>query len=167
MNCNTKVIDFARPTVFDLQASPGHEVAIRVARDGDRTRAQAVRSPLRAVHINSRHQPKSSSSCSSICAKAHSKLPVVRHRARAGEQIDAIFDIERDGRFADERLAGRREHVVAIGAELQPPIRSERAKLSRYSDVAKAMGCMLKGWGRVHALSRWPARLAHQQCRRK
>ncbi|HVP98709.1 MAG TPA: IS66 family transposase [Roseiarcus sp.] len=66
----------------------------------------------------------------------------------AVKRIDAIFDIEResDGLSADERLAARRERAAPLVAALEVWMRAERAKLSRHSDVAKAMDYMLKRW---------------------
>ena len=85
-----------------------------------------------------------------IAAKARGgKLPVVAPLAVAAvKRIDAIFDIEREinGRSAGERLAVRRERVAPLVAELAKWMRGERARLSRHSDVAKAMNYMLKRW---------------------
>src|SRR5207253_10973865 len=54
---------------------------------------------------------------------------------------------EINGRSADERLALRSERVAPLLAELEAWMRAQRAKLSRHSDVAKAMDYMLKRWG--------------------
>src|SRR5207244_4706388 len=51
-----------------------------------------------------------------------------------------------NGRSAGERLAVRRERVAPLVAELETWMRGERARLSRHSDVAKAMSYMLKRW---------------------
>jgi transposase len=84
-----------------------------------------------------------------VAAKARGKLPVVAPRAlEAVKRIGAIFDIEREinGQTADERLAVRRVRVTPLVAELEAWMRAERAKLSRHSEVAKAMDYMLKRW---------------------
>jgi hypothetical protein len=44
--------------------------------------------------------------------------------------------------------------VAPLVSDLKAWMRAERAKLSRHSEVAKAMEYMLKRWGRVHALPR-------------
>jgi transposase len=66
----------------------------------------------------------------------------------AVKRIDAIFDIERgiNGRSIAERLVGRRERIAPLVAELETWMRAQRAKLSRHSDVGKAMDYMLKRW---------------------
>jgi transposase len=84
-----------------------------------------------------------------VAAKARGTLAVVAPLAlEAVKRIDAIFDIEREinGRSADERLAVRRKCVAPLVAELETWMRAERAKLSRHSEVAKAMDYMLKRW---------------------
>jgi hypothetical protein len=64
----------------------------------------------------------------------------------AVQKIDAIFAVERaiSGRPAHERLALRRSDVAPLVDELLAWMRSERAKLSRHNEVAKAMDYMLK-----------------------
>jgi len=61
-------------------------------------------------------------------------------------KIDAIFAAERaiNGRSADERLTARRTDVAPLVDELLAWMRSERARLSRHNEVAKAMDYMLK-----------------------
>jgi transposase len=84
-----------------------------------------------------------------VTAKARGQLAVIAPLAfEAVKRIDAIFDIEREinGCSADERLALRRERVAPLVAELEAWMRAQRAKLSRHSDVAKAMDYMLKRW---------------------
>jgi len=84
-----------------------------------------------------------------VTAKARGKLPVVSPLAlEAVIRIDAIFDVEREinGLTADKRLAVRRTRVVPLVSELESWMRAERAKLSRHSEVAKAMDYMLKRW---------------------
>ena len=64
----------------------------------------------------------------------------------AVERIDAIFDAERalNGLSADRRRAARQEHVAPLVAGLEAWMRTERARLSRHAEVAKAMDYMLK-----------------------
>jgi transposase len=84
-----------------------------------------------------------------VAAKARGTLTVVAPLAlEAVKRIDAIFDIEREikGLSADERLAVRHERVAPLVAQLEAWMRAERAKLSRHSEVAKAMHYMLKRW---------------------
>jgi transposase len=84
-----------------------------------------------------------------VAAKARGKLPVVAPLAlEAVKRIDAVFDVEREinGRSADERLAARRARVAPLVADLEAWMRAERARLSRHSEVAKAMDYMLKRW---------------------
>ncbi len=84
-----------------------------------------------------------------VAAKARGKLPVIAPLAlEAVKRIDAIFDIEREinGQTADERLAVRRDRVTPIVSDLEAWMRAERARLSRHSEVAKAMDYMLKRW---------------------
>ena len=84
-----------------------------------------------------------------VTAKARGRLPVVSPMAfDAVKRIDAIFDIERDinGKPAADRLAIRRTQVAPLVAELETWMRAERARLSRHSDLAKAMDYMLKRW---------------------
>ena len=84
-----------------------------------------------------------------VTAKARGKLAVIAPLAfEAVKRIDAIFDVEREinGRSIDERLAVRRERVASLVTELEAWMRAQRAKLSRHSDVAKAMDYMLKRW---------------------
>jgi transposase len=74
-------------------------------------------------------------------AKAPLALEAVR-------RIDAIFDAERalNGVAEDQRLALRKEHVAPVVGELEAWMRSERGRLSRHNDVAKAIDYMLKRW---------------------
>lgn len=66
----------------------------------------------------------------------------------AVQRIDAIFDVEREikGMATAERLAVRLARVAPLVMKLEDWMRSERAKLSRHSDVAKAFDYMLKRW---------------------
>jgi transposase len=84
-----------------------------------------------------------------VAARARGQLSVLAPLAvEAVKRIDAIFDIEREinGRCIDERLAMRRERVAPLVTELEAWMRAQRAKLSRHSDVGKAMDYMLKRW---------------------
>ena len=84
-----------------------------------------------------------------VTARARGKPSVIAPLAlEAVKRIDAIFAIEREinGRPADERLAVRRERTAPLVAALEAWMRSERGKLSRHSEVAKAMDYMLKRW---------------------
>ena len=73
------------------------------------------------------------------------KAPLATEAVR---RIDAIFDLERDinGLPAVQRHAVRQVRVAPLVATLEQWMRSERAKLSRHADVAKAMDYMLKRW---------------------
>ncbi|MGE5388834.1 MAG: IS66 family transposase [Hyphomicrobiales bacterium] len=64
------------------------------------------------------------------------------------KRIDAIFDVEREinGLSAEKRRAVRRERAAPLVAELEAWMRSERPRLSRHAEVAKAMDYMLKRW---------------------
>jgi len=66
----------------------------------------------------------------------------------AVKRIDAIFDVEREinGFSAEKRLTARRERVASLVEDLEAWMRTERARLSRHSEVAKAMDYMLKRW---------------------
>ena len=63
-------------------------------------------------------------------------------------RIDAIFDVERtlNGLPAEQRLAIRQMQVAPLVNELETWMRSERTKMSRHSEVARAMDYMLKRW---------------------
>ncbi len=76
-------------------------------------------------------------------------MPVVAPLAlEAVKRIDAIFDIEREinGLLAAERCAVRTERTAPLVADLEAWMRTERARLSRHAEVAKAMDYMLKRW---------------------
>jgi transposase len=84
-----------------------------------------------------------------VTAKAGGKLAVIAPLAfEAVKRIDAIFDIEREinGRSVDERLAVRGARIAPLVSDLETWMRAERAKLSRHSDVAKAMNYILTRW---------------------
>jgi transposase len=84
-----------------------------------------------------------------VAAKARGQLSVLAPLAvEAVKRIDAIFDIEREinGRSVEERLAVRRERIAPLVVDLEAWMQAQRAKLSRHSDVGKAMDYMLKRW---------------------
>jgi transposase len=66
----------------------------------------------------------------------------------AVRRIDALFEIERsiNGQSAERRRAVRQELSAPLVAELERWMREQRARLSRNSDLAKAMDYMLKRW---------------------
>lgn len=66
----------------------------------------------------------------------------------AVRRIDAIFATERElnGLAADQRLAVRQERIRPIITELEGWMRTERARLSRHAETAKAIDYMLKRW---------------------
>ena len=76
------------------------------------------------------------------------KAPPAPLAVEAVRQIDAIFAHERaiNGRTAADRLAYRREHAAPLVGDLEAWMKSERAKLSRHAEVARAMDYMLKRW---------------------
>ncbi len=82
--------------------------------------------------------------------KAEGKMPapISPLALEVVRRIDVLFDIERgiNGRSADERRAVRRELSRPLVDELEARMRAERPKLSRGSDLAKAMDYMLKRW---------------------
>jgi len=63
-------------------------------------------------------------------------------------QIDAIFASEREinGLPAEQRLAVRTTRIAPLVSKLESWMRSERPRLSRHADVAKAIDYMLKRW---------------------
>ena len=64
------------------------------------------------------------------------------------QRMDLLFEIERgiNGKSADERRAVRQSLSRPPVDELEARMRAERPKLSRGSDLAKAMDYMLKRW---------------------
>ena len=81
-------------------------------------------------------------------AESKSPAPISPLALEMVRRIDALFEIERaiNGRSADERRAVRQELSRPLVADLEAWMREHRAKLSRGSDVAKAMDYMLKRW---------------------
>ena len=76
--------------------------------------------------------------------------PISPLALEAVKRIDALFDIERtiNGKTAEQRLAARQELSAPLLADLEDWMRTERARLSRHSPVAKAMDYMLTRWDR-------------------
>ena len=66
----------------------------------------------------------------------------------AVRRIDEVFAIERqiNGIATAQRLARRAERIRPLIGELERWMRTERARLSRHADIAKAMDYMLKRW---------------------
>ena len=66
----------------------------------------------------------------------------------AVQRIDAIFMIEREinGLSAADRLARRQADVAPPVADLEQWMRTERARVSRHAEIAKAIDYMLKRW---------------------
>ena len=82
-------------------------------------------------------------------ARSHKKQAAWSPLAlEAVRRIDRILDAERalNGLAAETRLELRRIHVAPLVADLAAWMQSERARLSRHNDVAKAMDYMLKRW---------------------
>jgi transposase len=84
-----------------------------------------------------------------VTAKARGKLKVIAPLAfEAVKRIDLIFDVEREinGQSAEQRLAVRAARIAPLVADLHAWMKAEHAKLSRHSEVAKAMSYMFKRW---------------------
>jgi len=66
----------------------------------------------------------------------------------AVRRIDAIFDVEREinGLAPEQRRAIRQVRGTPLVAAMEIWMRTERARLSRHNDTAKAMDYMLKRW---------------------
>ena len=82
--------------------------------------------------------------------KAEGKVaaPISPLALEAVQRIDALFEMERgiNGKSADERRAARQELSLPLIADLEAWMRTERLKVSRGNDLAKAMDYMLKRW---------------------
>jgi hypothetical protein len=81
--------------------------------------------------------------------KAQGKTAVISPLAlEIVRRIDALFEIERsiNGQTAERRRAVRQEQSAPLVANLERWMREQRPKLSRGTDVAKAMDYMLKRW---------------------
>jgi transposase len=81
-------------------------------------------------------------------AEGKAPAPVSPLALEAVRRIDRLFEIERtiNGRTAQERQVARQGLSAPLVTELEARMREERPKLSRGSDVAKAMDYMLKRW---------------------
>jgi transposase len=81
-------------------------------------------------------------------AEGKTSAPISPLALEAVRRIDALFEIERaiNGRSAEQRQAVRQELSAPLVADLEAWMREARPKLSRGSDVAKAMDYMLKRW---------------------
>ena len=81
-------------------------------------------------------------------AEGHPPSPISPLALEAVQRIDALFEIERaiNGKPTEERRAVRQEQSAPLVADLEAWMRSHRAKLSRASEVAKAMDYMLTRW---------------------
>jgi len=85
-----------------------------------------------------------------IASKARNKKPVAVSpiALEAVRKIDVIFAHEHaiNGQSAERRLAYRQEQIAPLVRDLEIWMRTERARLSRHADAAKAMDYMLKRW---------------------
>jgi transposase len=85
-----------------------------------------------------------------ITSRARSRKPIIVAplALEAVRRFDAIFAAERalHSLRSDLRLEGRRQDVMPLVTGLECWMRAERPKLSRHSDVAKAMDYMLTRW---------------------
>jgi transposase len=81
-------------------------------------------------------------------AEGKAPAPISPLALEAVRRIDQLFEIERaiNGRAAEERRAVRQELSAPLATELEAWMQEERPKLSRGSDLAKAMDYMLKRW---------------------
>ena len=83
-----------------------------------------------------------------IAAKARGSCPSSRRlpSRRSGASTRSSPSSADQWPAVPERLAVRRQRVAPLVGDLQQWMRSERARLSRHADVAKAMDYMLKRW---------------------
>ena len=81
-------------------------------------------------------------------AEGKSPAPISPLALEIVRRIDALFEVERgiNGKTANERRVVRHELSRPLVDELEARMRAERPKLSRGSDLAKAMDYMLKRW---------------------
>ena len=81
-------------------------------------------------------------------ASGKSPAPISPLALDVVQRIDALFEIERgiNGSSAGDRRAVRQELSRPLVNDLEALLRAERPKLSRGSDLAKAMDYMLKRW---------------------
>jgi transposase len=85
-----------------------------------------------------------------IATKARTNKPVIVSpiALKAVRRFDAIFEWERsiNGLPPAQRLAVRAKQIAPLVQDFEVWMRTERAKLSRHAEVAKAMDYMLKRW---------------------
>jgi transposase len=81
-------------------------------------------------------------------AEGRTPAPISPLALEVVQRMDRLFEIERglNGRNAEERRAVRQELSRPLVDDLEALLRAERPKLSRGSDLAKAMDYMLKRW---------------------
>jgi hypothetical protein len=81
-------------------------------------------------------------------AEGKAPAPISPLALEAVKRIDRLFEIERaiNGRTVEERRSVRQALSAPLVTELEVWMREERPKLSRGSDLAKAMDYMLKRW---------------------
>jgi transposase len=83
-----------------------------------------------------------------IASKARDRTPTTISPIafEAVQKFDAIFALERsiNGSSSDGRLAARRKDIAPLVHQLIDWMKTERGKLSRHNEVAKAMNYMLK-----------------------
>jgi hypothetical protein len=81
-------------------------------------------------------------------AEGKAPVPISPLALEIVQRMDQLLEIERgiNGKRADERRAIRQELSKPLAEELEAWMRAERPKLSRGSDLAKAMDYMLKRW---------------------
>jgi transposase len=81
-------------------------------------------------------------------AEGKAPAPISPLALEAVRRIDRLFEIERsiNGRLPEERRSVRQDLSVPLVADLEAWMHAERPKLSRGSDLAKAMDYMLKRW---------------------
>ncbi len=81
-------------------------------------------------------------------ASGKSPAPISPLALEAVQRIDGLFEIERaiNGKSAQERRAVREQLSRPLVEDIEVWMRTERPKLSRGNDLAKAMDYMLKRW---------------------
>ncbi len=81
-------------------------------------------------------------------ASGKSPAPISPLALDVVQRMDRLFEIERgiNGSSADERRAVRQDLSRPLVDDLEVLLRAERPRLSRGSDLAKAMDYMLKRW---------------------
>ncbi|CCW19764.1 Mobile element protein [Sphingobium indicum BiD32] len=87
---------------------------------------------------------------------AHARRPFYKEARLKGsplareivKRMDAVVTAERQiwGRSADERLEYRQRHVASLVAELEAHLRQQYRRVSRKSDLAKAISYMVSRW---------------------